>query len=260
MSLKIDGYKSLLTRTTVAQNVQFHKEAAKGIAPFAVKINGIATAFDTYQEDTNNLDNEFDTQTKSIETSELVLLDSKRDNTTLQIIERIDYHAKFPENDREADAARKLQFITDTYRDAPRKNYQAETSYLRNMVADLNQHADSLALFGLTSLVNRLERENNDFEALYLTRTGKKETKRGRGTLTELASKANASFDVVCQIVNGLSLMSLDTDTKAVINEVIGFVNGQIHQYTVVYHRHAGVIAKKKTGGKDDGETLEIDG
>jgi hypothetical protein len=258
MGLKIDGYKSLLTRITIAQNVQFHKEAATGIAPFAVKINGIATAFDSYQKDMNILADEFNTQTKSIETSELAVLDDKRDSTTIQIISSIDYHAKFPESSEEADAARKLKFITDIYRDAPRKNYQAETSYLRNMVAELNQHADSLMLFGLTSLVNRLERENNDFETLYLIRTGNRETKRERGTLTELAGKANESFDVVCQIANGLSLMSLDTATKDAIDEVTGFINGQIHQYTVVYRRHAGVVAKKKTGGKDG--NIEMDG
>ncbi|MDR0604758.1 MAG: DUF6261 family protein [Bacteroidales bacterium] len=253
MSLKIDGYKSLLTRIAIAQNVQFHKEAATGIAPFAVRINGIATASNTYQEDTDRLDDEFNTQTKSIETTELDILDDKRDGTTVQIINRIDYHAKFPENNEEADAAHKLKFITDTYRDAPRKNYQAETSYLRNMVEDLNQHADSLALFGLTSLVNKLERENNDFEVLYITRTGKKETKRGRGTLTELAGKANTSFDIVCQIINGLLLMPLDTNTKVALDEVIDFINGQIHQYTVVYRRHAGIAVKKKTGRKDNG-------
>jgi hypothetical protein len=254
MSLQIEGHKLLLTRTTVAQNVQFHREAAAGIAPFAVKINGIVDALDSYQKDTNRLDDEFDTQTKFLETSELILLDDKRDSTTAQIISNIDYHSKFPENKEEADAARSLKFITDTYRDAPHKSYQAETSYVRNMIEDLKKQADSLTLFGLTALVNRLEKENNDFETLYLTRTGKREQKRGRGTLKELAAKANTSFDIVCQILNGLSLMSFDADTKAAIDEVIGFINGQIHQYAVVYRRHVGVAAKKKSGGKD-GET-----
>jgi hypothetical protein len=256
MSTEIDGYKSLLTRITVAQNVQFHKEAAAGIAPFVPKINGIAPAFGSYQADTDKLDDEFDTQTKFIETDELVAKDSKRDGTTVQLVSRVDYHSKFPENDKEKEAAHTLKFITDTYKDAPRKNYQSETSYLRNMVEDLNKQAAGLALFGLTPLVNRLETENNDFETLYLARTGAKGTKRERGTLTELAGKANRSFDVICQIVNGLSLMSLDADTKAALDEIIRFINSQIHQYTVVYNRHAGVIASKKNNGKseDDGE------
>jgi hypothetical protein len=251
MSLKIDGYKSLLTRITVAQNVQFHKEAATGIAPFTVKINGIAIAFNTYKEDTEKLDNEFNTQPKSIETNELALLDNKRDSTTAHIIERIDYHAKFPENNEEADAALKLKFIADIYRDAPNKSYQAETSYLRSMIEDLNVHTDCLALFGLTPLLNKLAKVNNEFEKLYLARTGNKEMKRERGTFTELAGKANASFDVICQIINGLSLMPLDTDTKTAVDEVCSFINGQIHQYDLVYRHHTGFVAKKKSGEKE---------
>jgi hypothetical protein len=249
MNTKIDGFKSLLTRITVAQNVQFHKEAAAGIAPFAAKINGIAPAFGTYQTDANKLDNEFNTQTKFIETDELVARDKKRDSTTAQLISRVDYHSKFPENDAEKAAAHTLKFITETYKDAPRKNYQAETSYLRSMVEDLKKQAAGLTLLGLTPLVNRLETENNDFETLYLVRTDAKGVKRERGTLTELATKANHSFDVICQIINGVSLMSLDADTKTALDEIIRFINGQIHQYTVVYSRHAGVVASKK--GKD---------
>jgi hypothetical protein len=101
MSIKIDGYKSLLARISVAQNVQFHKEAAAGIAPFAAKINGIAPAFGTYQADTDKLDDEFNAQTTFIETDELVAKDNKRDGTTVQLISRVDYHSKFPENDED---------------------------------------------------------------------------------------------------------------------------------------------------------------
>jgi hypothetical protein len=44
MITEINGYKSLLTHITIAQNVQFHKETAAGIVPFVAKINGIAPA------------------------------------------------------------------------------------------------------------------------------------------------------------------------------------------------------------------------
>jgi hypothetical protein len=263
MITEIYGYKRLLTRITVAQNVQFHKEAATGIVPFTEKINGIASAFGSYQTDANKLDDEFNTQTKFIETEELVAKDNQRDGTTAQLISRIDYHSKFPANDEEKEVAHILKFITETYRDAPRKNYQSETSYLRSMVEDLNKQAAGLTLFGLTPLVSRLETENNDFETLYLARTGAKRAKRERGTLTELATKANSSFNVICQIINGLSLMSFDTDTKTAIDEIIRFLNSQIHQYTIVYNRHAGIIASKKNNVKNENngeETSNIAG
>jgi hypothetical protein len=254
MSIEIDGYKSLLTRISVAQNVQFHKEAVTEIANFVGSINGIAPAFGAYQTAANKLDDEFNTQTKFIETDELVALDKKRDGTSTQLFSRVDYHSKFPENDQEKEAAHTLKFITETYKNAPRKNYQAETSYLRNMVEDLQAEAEILALFGLTSLVNRLETENNDFETLYLTRTTEQGAKRERGTLTELATKANHSFNSICHILNGLSLMALDDVTRAAIDEIIRFLNAQIHQYTVVYHRHAGITAPKRKPGNGNGE------
>jgi hypothetical protein len=105
---------------------------------------------------------------------------------------------------------------------------------------------------------NVAEMKNTEFETFHASRANAKEARCESNTLTELADKANASFDV-CQIINGLSLMSLDADTKAIIDEVIGFINGQIHQYTVVYRRHTGVVVKKKTSVKK-GEMLEIDG
>jgi hypothetical protein len=128
------------------------------------------------------------------------------------------------------------------------------------MVEDLKEKASFLTLFDLTSLVNRLETENNDFEALYLSRTNVKGTKRERGTLTELATKANGSFDVICQIINGLSLMSLDADTKAALDEIIRFINSQIHEYTIVYNRHAGIITSKKSKDEKTPDVAGEDG
>jgi hypothetical protein len=100
--------------------------------------------------------------------------------------------------------------------------------------------------------------KNTEFDTLYVSRANAKEARRKSGTLTELAAKANTSFDIICQIVNGLSLMSLDAETKAVIDEVIGFINGQIYLYTVVYRRHVGVIASSPVVMKGEMSNLGV--
>jgi hypothetical protein len=41
MSTKIDGYKSLLTHITIAQNVQFHRDATGQIELLASQVSGI---------------------------------------------------------------------------------------------------------------------------------------------------------------------------------------------------------------------------
>ncbi|MDR1155968.1 MAG: DUF6261 family protein [Bacteroidales bacterium] len=246
MSTKIDGYKSLLARITVAQNVQFHRDAARQIDAPASQVNGIFPAFETYRSDADALDAEFDRKSKSIETDELALKDDRRDATTVQLISRIDYHARFPQNDTEKETVRILQFIADAYRDAPRKNYQAETSYLRNMIAELRKNEAGLELFDLTTLTNRLDRENTEFETLHASRANAKEARRESGTLGTLSDKVNESFGVLCQIVNGMLLMQQDDVTKSALEQIASLLNAQIHQYDVNYRHHAGVVAGKK--------------
>ncbi|MDR1120133.1 MAG: DUF6261 family protein [Dysgonamonadaceae bacterium] len=254
MSTKIDEYKSLLTHITIAQNVQFHRDATRQIDAPASQVNGIFPAFETYRSDADALDAEFDRKSKSIETDELALKDGRRDATTVQIISRIDYHSRFPQNDTEKEAARILQFIADAYREAPRKSYQAETSYLRNMIAELHKNEAGLELFGLTSLVDRLDRENTEFETLHATRANVKEARRESGTLGKFSEKANKSFDVLCQIANGMLLMPLDDVTKSALKQIASLLNAQINQYGVNYRHHAGVVAGKKKANEKNME------
>jgi hypothetical protein len=65
MSTKIDGYKSLLTHITIAQNVQFHHDATGQIVSLVSQVSGIIPAFETYKSDSAALDAEFDRKSKS---------------------------------------------------------------------------------------------------------------------------------------------------------------------------------------------------
>jgi hypothetical protein len=254
MSTKIAEYKSLLAHITIAQNVQFHRDATQQIDAPASQVSGIFPAFETYRSDADALDAEFKRKSKFVETDELALKDGRRDATTVQIISRIDYHAKFPQNDTEKEAVRILQFIADAYREVPRESYQAETSYLRNMIAELRRNEAGLGLFELTTLTNRLDRENTEFETLHASRANVKEARRESGTLGTLSDKANKSLDVLCQIVNGMLLMTLDDVTKSALEQIASLLNAQIHQYDVNYRHHAGVVAGKKKANEKNME------
>jgi hypothetical protein len=99
---------------------------------------------------------------------------------------------------------------------------------------DATKQIDSLAsleLFGLTPLVNRLDRENTEFETLHNARANAKEARRESGTLRKLSDKANKSFDVLCQIVNGMLLMPFDNATKSALEQIASLLNAQIHKY-----------------------------
>ena len=254
--MNINEYKSLLSQITNAQNVQFHRDVTEQIFPLASRIDGINPAFQIYNSDFNTFSAEFDRKAKSIETDELVKKDSSRDATIVQLINNIDYYYKFPQNETEKEYARVLEFIVDNYRNVPNQNYQAETSYLYNIIKDLRKNDIALEHFGLMPLVNRLDRENREFEALYHTRANMLELKRERGTLTQLAEKTNASFDVLCQIINGMLLMPFDDTIKSILEQITTILNAQINQYKITYHRHIGIVRGRK---KDNNETEEID-
>jgi len=246
MQTRIEKYKTLLIHIRIAEKTQFHKEIVTRIASPVGRISGLAPVFATYQQATNKLDDAFAPQTKYMETEALVALDTKRDHTTAQLISRVDYHAKFPENDEERQAAHILQFITENYKSAARKDYLSETTYLRKMVEELQEQAAALSLFGLTTIVHRLATENKDFDTLYLIRSNKQGAKHDRGTLKTLAAKANHTFDIVCRVLDGLSLTPLDADTQSAIDEITHFLNSQIYQYTLVYHHHHSATTAKK--------------
>jgi len=246
MDAKIEEYKSMLTYITVAQIVQLHKNVAEQIEPFVRRISAIIPAFITYKSDSTGLDVEFTKKNKSVETDELKAKDNKRDSTTVQLIFHINYHFKFPTNENETKATHILKFIIEKYKDTSRKEYETETSLLRSMVAELRMYPEYLILFGLTSLVDKLDKENNEFDALYIIRTNFIEANREHGILTELVAKVNNSFDIQSKVINSLSMTPLNADTKAALNEIISIINGQINQYTLTCNRHAAVVAPKK--------------
>jgi DNA primase large subunit len=88
--------------------------------------------------------------------------------------------------------------------------------------------------------------KNTAFETLYSARANAKEARRESGTLRKLSEKANKSFDVLCQITNGMLLMPLDDATKSVLEQIASLLNAQIYQYGVNYQRHVRIVDRKK--------------
>lgn len=243
---RIKEYKALLKLITIPQKVTFHQEVSSQIEAFILQVNGTAPAFGAYKEAFLSLDERFNQRLKSIETDAMVIKAGKRDGTSGLIVKSIHYHSKFPKDEAEAEAVRILKFEIDDCKDISRKNYTAETAYLRKLITCLRRHPDELALFGLTPLIDRLELENNDFEELFTIRAIAIEERSKRGPLTRYAVKVNKAFDIFCRIIGGLSLMPLDAATLNAVNQIIFIINAQIHQFKTVYNRHAGVALRKR--------------
>jgi hypothetical protein len=240
---------------TVSQNVQILRAIDEETRPYTIKVLGIQPVYEAFDTEFLNLDEFFKKNAKAFETEEIVKLDDKRDFTVRSVINKIQYHYNFAQNDAEKENARRLVYVAEKYRDVAKKEYEAETALVRSLVNELQQTPDLLSRFGITDLVAQLKRENEEFEALYNVRAQNLHDKQLKGNTAKYRTAANKAFDNLCKVVTGLSFMPLSEEEKNAVESIIDIINSQIQQATIVYNRHAGVLAaKKKDVENADGE------
>jgi hypothetical protein len=249
MDKEILTYKRVLHNLTVSQNVQVLRAVNEGIRPYVAMVFGIRPVYETFDVETSGFDDFFKKNTKAFETEEIVVLDDKRDFSVRAVIAKVQYCYDFALTDEEREEARRLLYVVEKYKDVAKKEYESETALLRSLVNELQQTPDLLARFGITDLVANLKRENEEFEALYNVRAQNVHDKQLKGNTRKYRMAANKAFDNLCKVVTGLTFMPLSEEEKTAVESIIDIINGQIQQATVVYNRHAGVVAGKK---KDD--------
>ncbi|GHT37070.1 hypothetical protein FACS189435_1270 [Bacteroidia bacterium] len=247
MKKAIRCYYTTFKNLRIAQQVQLHKENVEQIEPYVQEVQGLGRAFERYKADAEALGAEHYERAKSEETDLMAGKNRRRSATVKIYLKIVDYHHRNPQNKVEAEAIYFVKFVADAYRMAPKTDYKAETAAIHSLIRDTRKLAQWVELFKLEPLLNRLERENNGFEELNLVRDTALERKRVRGTLKKIAARTNRSFDVIALIINGLHLtQELGAPAKAALEKIIDILKGQIHVYTVIYHRQAGIRASKK--------------
>lgn len=254
MEKEILIYKRIFYNSTVSQNVQILHAIHGDIQPLTVKVPGLQPVFSTFSVELSNFDGFFKKNPKAFETEEIVKKDAARDFTVRALTTKVQYHYDFALTDGEREEARRLVYIVEKYKDAARMEYESETAHLRSMVNELQQIPDLLDRFGITGLVARLKQENDDFETLYNARAQTVHDRQLGGNTAKYRTAANKAFDNLCKVVTGLLLMPISDEEKTAVENIIDVINGHIRQATVVYNRHAGVVAGKK---KDDAETAD---
>jgi predicted RND superfamily exporter protein len=259
MSKEILTYKRVLTLLNVSQNVQTLYAIYKDIQPYVFKAPSIQPVFETFGTELLVLDDYIKKTFKLYETEELVKLDAKRDFTVRSVIAKVQYHYDYAQTDEEKENAHRLVYVVEKYKDVAQKEYESETTLLRRLINELQQTPDLLNIFSLTGLIVKLKQENDEFETLYNARAQIAHDKQSKGNATKYRTIVNKAFDNLCKVVTGLSLMPLNEEEKTAVEKIIDVINGQIQQATMVYNRHAGVIAAKKNDEKD-GKIPESDG
>lgn len=246
MSKEILTYKRVLTLINVSQNAQTLYAIYKDIQPYVFKAPNIQPVFETFGIELLVFDDFIKKSVKPYETEELVKLDAKRDFTVRSIIAKVQYHYDYAQSDGEKENARRLVYVVEKYRDVAQKEYESETAWLRNLINELQQTPDLLDTFGLTGLVAKLKQENEEFETLYNTRAQIVHDKQLKGNATKYRTVVNKAFDNVCKVLTGLLLTPISEEERSALESIVDIINGQIQQATIVYNRHAGVLAGKK--------------
>jgi hypothetical protein len=254
MVKEIFTYKRVFYNLTVSQNLQILHSIHNGVLPYVTIIPAIQPVFETFGSELSGFSNFFKQNPRAYETEDIVKKDSERDFSVRAVIGKVQYHYDFAMSEDEKGSARQLVYVVEKYRGADKKDYESETAILRSMVKELQQMPELLERFGITNLVAKLKQENEDFEVLYNSRAQTVHDKQIKGNATKYRTAANKALDNLCKTVTGLSFIPLNSGEKTALENIIDAVNAQIQQATVIYNRHAGVIAAKKN---DENESEE---
>ena len=253
---EISPFRDLLSnRLAKAQNAQFHYEMVSLLSPLVENISALSIVWPAYIVEANHLEALVAQSRKMFNTKYIAEKDSSRDFVTRAIMHRITDLYMYPLSDDEKEEGAKLFFIVNEFKGAVRKEYQSEIAYIRAFIAGLRKFPELLDKYKLTPIVDKLEVENNEFEDLYNERSMEYAEQQIDGDIKPIRRSSNKAFSNVCKVIEGLILTPIADDLYKELEHIIMIMNGYIDEYTVKYHRHAGVVkAQKKKKENAKGE------
>ena len=245
--------KANLNNARNAEHYQFHSDVLSIVTvevATAQKIEGLrseyAALFD--KENTAFIQNRAYESTKEVEAKDRV-----RDELFLYVKQTVDSNLYCPVAAKKA-AAEKLSFAMKPYRSANSKAFAENTAQVTNLVADFQSetYAEYVELLGLTDAVAQLKTANNEFNAIYMGRSGEKLVRASTENMKSIRPKVDTAYRSLASAINALyqvnSLVTRSESTEAELGSLIDSVNGlivQLHQTLSI--RGAGSTSDVKT-------------
>ena len=230
--------KANLNNARNAEHYQFHSDVLSIVTvevATAQKIEGLrseyAALFD--KENTAFIQNRAYESTKEVEAKDRV-----RDELFLYVKQTVDSNLYCPVATKKA-AAEKLSFAMKPYRSANSKAFAENTAQVTNLVADFQSetYAEYVELLGLTDAVEQLKTANNEFNAIYMGRSGEKLVRASTENMKSIRPKVDTAYRSFASAINALyqvnSLVTRSESTEAELGSLIDSVNGlivQLHQ------------------------------
>lgn len=230
--------KANLNNARNAEHYQFHSDVLSIVTvevATAQKIEGLrseyAALFD--KENTAFIQNRAYESTKEVEAKDRV-----RDELFLYIKQTVDSNLYCPVATKKA-AAEKLSFAMKPYRSANSKAFAENTAQVTNLVADFQSetYAEYVELLGLTDAVAQLQIANNEFNAIYMGRSGEKLVRASTENMKSIRPKVDTAYRSLASAINALyqvnSLITRSESTETELGSLIDGINGlivQLHQ------------------------------
>ena len=221
-----------------AEHYQFHSDVLSIVTAevaAAQKIDSLRSDYVALfeKENTAFIQNRAYESTKEIEAK-----DRERDDLFLYIKQTVDSNLYCPVANKKA-AAEKLAFAMKPYRSANSKAFAENTAQVTNLVLDFQSeaYAGYVQLLGLTEAVAQLQTANDEFNAVYMGRSGEKLVRASSENMKSIRPKVDAAYRTLASAVNALyqvnSLITRSANTEAELGGVIDGVNAlivQLHQ------------------------------
>lgn len=257
--------KANLNNARNAEHYQFHSDVLSIVTEevaAAQKIESLRSDYVVLFEKENAafIQNRAYESTKDVEAKDRV-----RDDLFLYIKQTVDSNLYCPVATKKA-AAEKLAYVMKPYRSANSKAFAENTAQVTNLVADFQSEANAgyVELLGLTEAVAQLKTANNEFNAVYMGRSGEKLVRASTENMKSIRPKVDTAFRSLSSAINALyQVNSLITRSDATETELGGLIDGvnalivQLHQTLSL--RGAGTSADVDTddtvspgGGQDD--------
>lgn len=230
--------KANLNNARNAEHYQFHSDVLSIVTAevaTAQKIDGLRSDYVALfdKENAAFIQNRAYESTKEIEAK-----DRERDDLFLYIKQTVDSNLHCPVATKKA-AAEKLAFAMKPYRSANSKAFAENTAQVTNLVLDFQSeaYAGYVELLGLTEAVAQLQAANDEFNAIYMGRSGEKLVRASSETMKSIRPKVDAAYRTLASAINALyqvnSLITRSANTETELGGVIDGVNAlivQLHQ------------------------------
>lgn len=259
---------TVLKRARNGEHYQAHADILNAISEAFVSGQGIKALRDAYAK-LYELEDECYLRNQAYEdTPEIAEADQLRDELFLFVSQTIETNKLSPVA-ANREAAGRLGFVLDPYKDAPRQSLAKNTAEVTDFGKAISEesHAEDVTTLGLDAPLAALKEANEAFNRLYLERSKEKEERSKSETMKTIRPKVDAAFKELATAINSLynvnELITKDAEKEQELGTVIDEVNAILLQLQETLSR-AGIGSKperepEEQPGTDDDTTEEPD-